>query len=902
MTLAAGTRLGPYEITSKLGEGGMGIVWKAKDSHLRRDVALKVLPEGFTSDPERLARFEREARLLAQLNHPNIAQIYGFEASGETHALVMELVDGPTLAERLAKGPLPFKESLSIALQIAQALEEAHEKGIVHRDLKPQNIKASPEGKVKVLDFGLAKALDPVSMAGSSPLDLALSPTLTFQSSREGVILGTAAYMSPEQARGAAVDKRTDIWAFGVVLWEMLVGRRLFDGPSVPDVLGAILRQEVDFAALPSGVPPSIRRLLRRCLERDPKNRLHDIADARLVIEDLGRQSADEPADTKSAPTGKRPRAWRALPWALAALAAATAILVAWQPGNRTKNEALAPSVFGVLIPPPQFLARSQSPLLDLSADGRTLLFVAESDRPATIYRRTLDRLAIAAVEGSEGAEHPLLSPDGQWIAYFADGKLRKVPARGGAAVDLAEARAPRGATWLADGSLIFSPLFNTGLWRIAASGGEPKPVTTIDPAKGERSHRWPQALPDGRTLIFTVGLVSSPGEYDTATIEALRIDTGERRTILEGARMARYTSLGYLVFQRQERLLAVRFDASKLERRGEPFVIEEGVGGDSSSGAGYFGLSAGGTLAFVPEASIATERALLLVDREGHETELQVPPAAFNRPRFSPSGDRIAFGIGSAAAADDDVFVYELAARKLRRLTLGRGRGAPLWSPDGRRIAYTLGRSGERGLAVRAADGSGSEARLRGDGLFYADAWLADGRMVVGDYEGSLDIRLLDPASGATTPLAASPKLAEYAASLSPDGRYLAFDSTESGTDEVFVETFPPGGGKWQVSSSGGICPVWSRDGSELYFVSGSTLMVVAVERDAAFRTDTPRPLFSGRFHLCDPPRRHYDVGPDGRFVVVSQKMIATTPRQLVVQEGWSAADPAGKAGAAKR
>ena len=497
-------------------------------------------------------------------------------------------------------------------------------------------------------------------------------------------------------------------------------------------------------------------------------------------------------------------------------------------------------------------------------------------------------------VDGTEGAEQPVLSPDGRWIAFFADGQLRKIPVDGGVAIDLAEARAPRGASWLSDGSLIYSPLFNSGLWRVAAAGGAPEPVSKLDEANGERSHRWPQVLPDGRTVIFTVGLIGSPGDYDSARIDALRLDTGERRTILDGARMARYTAAGYLVFQRRDTLLAGRFNAASLETRGAPFVIGEGVGGDASSGAGYFDLSARGALAFVPEAAIPKERTLALVDRQGRETELAAPPAAFNRPRFSPDGERLTFGVGSGAAADDDVFVFELATERLQRLTFAGGRGAPSWSPDGRRIVYTLGRSGETGLAVRAADGSGDELRLGVPGLFYSDAWLADGRMIVTDYEGTFDIRLLDPQSATATDLAASPNLAEYGPALSPDGRYLAYTSTEAGADEVFVESFPPGAGKWQVSTGGGICPIWSRDGSEIYFVSGPALFAVEVERGTAFRSGVPRELFGGQFDLCDPPRRHYDVGPDGRFVVVSRKVVSTAPRELVFLEDWATADPA--------
>ncbi|HLF55566.1 MAG TPA: protein kinase, partial [Thermoanaerobaculia bacterium] len=727
-------------------------MYRATDTKLKRDVAIKVLPAAFTEDKERLARFEREAQLLAQLHHPNIASIFGLEESDGVRALIMELVEGPTLAERLESGPLPFNESLSLSLQIAQALEEAHEKGIVHRDLKPQNIKASIEGKVKVLDFGLAKAMDPVGSASGgagSASQLAASPTLTLGATQMGMILGTAAYMSPEQAKGVAVDKRADIWAFGVVLYEMLTGARLFAGDSVPDTLAGVLRAEIDLAALPASTPPAIRRLLRRCLERNPKNRLHDIADARLVLDEVLHGDAESVATLRE----PEPHSWtsRALPWAIAALAVATAIVLGLRGGGEVPRAATPLNVFGTLVPEGHFLPRSQSPLLDLSADGQTLLFVAEGERPASIFRRSFDRMAVTRIAGSDGAEHPLLSPDGRWIAFFAGGMLRKLAADGGNSVVVAEAAAPRGASWAPDGSLVYSPLFNSGLWRVAATGGTPVAITQLDAAKGERSHRWPQVLPDGRTVLFTVGLISSPGDYEGATIEAVRLDSGERRTLLAGARMARYTGAGYLVYQRAETLLAVRFDPARLERLGEPFTIQEGVGGETSSGAGYFDVSAAGRVVFAPEAAIPSERVLALVDRAGAETELATPGAAFNQPRFSPDGRTIAASIGTGSSADDDVYLFELAEGRLRRLTFGQGHGAPIWSPDGERIIYTNGLSGKTGMFSKRADGGGEETALHlTSGVNVANSWLPDGRrLALTDAQGSLDIRILDTGEG---------------------------------------------------------------------------------------------------------------------------------------------------------
>src|SRR5262245_40895655 len=491
--------------------------------------------------------------------------------------------------------------------------------------------------------------------------------------------------------------------------------------------------------------------------------------------------------------------------------------------------------MFGVLIPNEYLLPRTDNPLLDISADGRTLLFIAEGKERASIFRRTLDRLDAVRIPGTEGALSPQLSPDGRWIAFFADGSLKKIPVEGGNAVTIAVARAPRGATWMADGPLVYSPLYTSGLWGVPATGGAPVELTKLDAARGERSHRWPQMLPDGRTVLFTVGLQSSPGDYDGARIDAVRLGSGERKTILEGARMARYSAAGYLIYLRKETLMAAKFDPVKLEIVNPAVTIQEGVAGQTSSGAGFFAVSAKGLVAFAPTSAIPNERAIVLLDRRGNETELAAPPASYNLPRFSPDGKTIAVGVGSGASSDDDVFLFELASRQTRRLTFGQGHGHPIWSRDGRWITYTKGRSGEVGLGSKAADGSGGEVALMVDakaGLGFADAWLPDGkRLLMTNAQGSLDVMMLEADHRTLTPLFANPTAAEYAPALSPDDRYIAYTSTESGTDEVFVETFPAGGGRWQVSSQGGANPVWSRDGRELYFVSGETVMALDVD-----------------------------------------------------------------------
>ncbi|HEX7253382.1 MAG TPA: protein kinase, partial [Thermoanaerobaculia bacterium] len=502
MTLSAGSRLGPYEIVAPLGAGGMGEVWRAHDARLGRSVAIKVLPQAFASDAERLARFRREAQVLAALNHPHIAAIYGLEESSGVEALVLELVEGETLAERLARGPLPMDEGLSIAHQIAEALEAAHERGIVHRDLKPANVKLTPDGKVKVLDFGLAKAL----AGDSSSPDVSTSPTITAAATQAGVVIGTAAYMSPEQARGRSVDKRADIWAYGATLWEMLTGRRLFEGETVSDVLAAVLRQELDFAVLPAETSSGVVRLLHRCLERDPKSRLHDIADARLEIE----ESLKAPVPIVGAETFERrgpSSAVRWVPWLVAAAALLALALFALLRRTPSVTEDLVR--LSVLLPEkvaPDFSSGDQEQILAISPDGRRFAFTGKSGEERKIFVRELSRENPEPVFGTEGGSTPFFSPDSEWLGFVAGDKLKKTAIRGGTPITLASVPRSRGAVWATDGTIVFTSTVNTPLFRIPAAGGESRPLTALDAAARERTHRWPEIVPEGGWILFTIG------------------------------------------------------------------------------------------------------------------------------------------------------------------------------------------------------------------------------------------------------------------------------------------------------------------------------------------------------------------------------------------------------------
>jgi serine/threonine-protein kinase len=898
-----GEALSNFRVTAKLGEGGMGEVYRAHDTVLGREVAIKILPEAVAADPERLARFEREARVLASLNHPNIAHLYGLETatvdSGtgtgtgagtqELTFLVMELVEGEGLDERIARGPVPVDEAVGMAVQIAEALEAAHAKGIVHRDLKPANVKIDPDGRVRVLDFGLAKALAPDGEASASGVELSLSPTLTAHMTQAGVLLGTAAYMSPEQARGRGADRRSDVWAFGCVLMEMLTGDSPFAGDTVADILGAIVHREPDWDALPSSTPQAVRRLLRRCLRREPRNRLHDIADARIELEDA--RGADPPEAVAAATPAP---AWRrVLPWAMVVALAVIAVGSMWR-AWAPRGDTILIAALEVGVPEGQFLPDDEFPILDVSADGRTMAFVTDGQNGRRVYVRTLDRLEARPVAGTEGAVSPTLSPDGRWVAFFTGNTLLKVPVEGGSPVALAEAPANRGVDWGPDGWIVLSPTFNTGLVRVAETGGTPQILTEPDRSRQERTHRWPQVLPGGEWVLFTVGTIDSPGDYDEAAVDAIHVATGERRRIAEGARIARYVPPGYLLFQRESSLLAARFDLDALEMTSAPVSLVEGVGGEGSSGAGYWAASDVSTLLYAPEIAIQDDRLLVLVDRDGNETALPVEPRAYWHPRFSPDGSKIAFSIGGGAAAVDDIWVLDIASGRLDRVTFGNSGGVPTWTPDGHRLAFARGGTGATGIYWKRADGSGEDElllRSREGQVVLPDTFRPDGaEMLVTEASGSMGIFRYRLDSREIHSAFVDGPWSEWSAAFAPDGRFVAYSSTENGAEDVFVTTYPEPTGKWQLSMDGGSGPVWSADGSEVYFASPAAVMAVPIDRGGdGIRPGLPRQLFTGPFKLRTAPIRNFDVAPDGRFVMVKELYLAQR-RQLVLMQGWDA------------
>ena len=879
MVLRQGSRVGPYEIAAAIGAGGMGEVFRARDTRLNRDVAIKVLPATFALDKERVARFRREAQVVASLNHTHIATIHGLEESDGVLALVLELVEGEDLAERLKRGAIPIDESIDIARQIAEGLEAAHEKGVVHRDLKPANVKITGDGVVKILDFGLAKAFE--DDPASSDASLANSPTMARPMTHDGMILGTAAYMSPEQARGKAVDKRADIWSFGVVLYEMLTGKRLFVGETVSDVLAAVLTREPDLDALPPSTPSAIRRLLRRCLERNPKNRLHDIADARLELA----SASDGALEIASVPSTQARRGrtfW--LGWGLAGLLTlALAALLGWP----LRESAGGPQpVFRFHFVPPKAERLVVADVIymrsfAISPDGSQLVYVVENGATSELRRRSLHAAESSAIPGTEGATNPFFSPDGKWIGFATSMKLKKVALAGGAPVALADVRVFRGAVWGDDGAIYFLPDLYVPISRILAAGGASRPVTTIRSAEGEMQHRWPELLPGSKVLLYAIG---KGGEWDEATIVAETLATGERKVLIQGGTSPRYLPTGHLVYARAGGLYAVAFDARSLEVSGPAVEVAGNVLIDPR-GLAHMDVSRNGLLVTAPSDGIGGSSILSWVDRDGRGEPLKLPPLNYGFIALSPQGDRAALNIGNG------ISILDLSRFSLTRITLPRRAENPVWSRDGRRIYFGYEQGKSYQIHSKAADDSGVP-QLVVPSSYQEDpfSFSPDGSQVLAFRFADAGLRELVVHDLGASPVKArslhtSSFLVATNTTFSPDGRWVVYQSEESGRPEIYVRPASGEDRKWQVSVDGGTFPVWSPAGNEIFFLRGPQVLAAPVSgKGDDFVAGQPRVLFDNHRVAV------FDVARDGKRFLVAEDPNPGAHAQLDVVVNWFA------------
>jgi serine/threonine-protein kinase len=880
MAFGPGTRLGSYEIGDQIGVGGMGEVYRATDTNLKRAVAVKVLPQSVAADAERLARFQREAEILASLNHSNIAAIYGLERSTGTTALVMELVEGPTLADRIPQGPIPIDEALPIARQIADALEAAHEQGIIHRDLKPANIKVRPDGTVKVLDFGLAKALEPA--AASTMVSRAATIT-TPAMTQAGLILGTAAYMSPEQARGKAVDKRTDVWAFGCVLFEMLTGIRAFDAEDVSLTLSIVLQREPDFTALPSTVPSHVAQALRVCLRKDPRERASDMHDVRLAMDGAFQ------ADSVAAPTSFAPLAQRRLPWAAVgvALLFAAVSTYGWWRAPRPVERPL--TRLSVDLGPDAVLAPRDT--VSLSPDGTRIVFVGRASESGTrqLFTRRLDEPAAIPLPGTvhgPSLSMPFFSPAGDWIAFLAGNAIRKVSIQGGPSLQVAEVPPTVvGASWGDDGNIVVASSTQPGLLRVSSSGGT---VETMKNVEGTKF--FPYVLPGARAVLYNFARLNLLANLDDLRIDVFVIETGETKTLVNSGYAPRYLptsgSTGHLVFIRQGTLFGVPFDPTRLEVRGTPVPLLSDVGGTSLlDGGAQFTFSTNGTLVYLHrQTGTSSTHLISWLNSSGQVTPLIAQPGIYGAPRVSPDGSRLAYTtVGSKGG---EVWVHDLHRDTPTQLTFtGPGLREVAWAPDSRHLVFGDGES----LWWIRADGSGEPQRILEKAPNPRPASFSpDGRLVYSPFgtQGLPDVWTLPidlndperPKPGKPEPFLTE-AFVEVDPTFSPDGRFLAYASTETGPNEVFVRSFP-GPGKWKVSTTGGKFPAWSRKTRELFFLGADDrIMVASYTIDGgSFVAGTPRPWAPTQV-LRDGVLQNFDVTPDGKRVVSYPRPTETRP-----------------------
>jgi serine/threonine-protein kinase len=858
MSLSAGVRLGPYEIVAPLGAGGMGEVYRARDTRLDRPVAIKVLPSSFAGDAEFRERFQREARAISALSHPHICTLHDVGEHEGSAFLVMEYLEGQTLADRLARGRLQVDEALALGIQIAEALDAAHRRGIVHRDLKPGNIVVTKTG-AKLLDFGLAKSAGPAATFSG----MSLAPTREQALTAQGSIVGTLQYMSPEQIEGREADARTDIFAFGVTLYEMLTGQKAFDGKSHASLIGAILKDQPPPVSVAQPLSPeSVDRTVRRCLAKEPDDRWQSARDLAAQL----RWIAESDGFLGQRLVRREGRAWiERVAWCTLAVSLfATIAWMLWRaPAGSATTRATLTIPAGL-----DLQGGGGDRLVAMSPDGRHVAFVAASGGTTQIYLRRIDRFDAVPVSGTEAAVDPFFSPDGQWLGFVggavasggilsgADGKLKKVPIGGGPPTTLCGAT-NRGAAWGPDGTIVFATSPTSGLFRIPATGGTPEPLTKLEPS--QRSHRWPSFLPGGKAVLFSIQRIGAT--FDDAAIAVQSLETGEQRIVAEGGSSPIYLPTGHILFARAGVLFAAPFDTRRLEVTGPTVRVLEGVATNSNTGADQYAVAAG-SIVYVSGVASESRRELLWVDQRGVARPVGPEKRPYVELALSPDGQRIALAI---PAQNLDIWVYDITRGTLNRVTFSPFLDtSPIWTPDSRNITFTSIRSGPAELLQTSFDGSGSEERLidAGAATTQARSWHPTGRWLA--YEMAGNINLL-PATGDRTPRPfLTTEFVEAFPAFSPDGKWIAYQSNETGRSEIYVRPFPGPGGKWQVSKEGGVRPKWSHSGRELFFRDSGRVYSAPVSTTPSFTPGTPRLLFEGQYA---PP---YDVARDGRFLMV--------------------------------
>ena len=852
----------------------MGEVYRSRDTKLGRAVALKFLPASFTGDPDRVARFRREAQVLASLNHRHIAQIHGLEESDGSQFLVLELVDGESLDKRIARGPIPVEDALVLGAEIAEALEAAHERGIVHRDLKPANIALTKDGHVKVLDFGLARAVE----RPGAPTDLANSPTITSPAAMTGigVILGTAAYMAPEQAKGRVADKRSDLWSFGCVVYEMLTGRRAFDGEDVTETLASVLRADVDWGQLPAATPPAVRTLLRRCLAKDPSRRLPDAGAARLELQDAleARSHPSAPA-----PETKRRASWRVM--GLAALVMAGAAFIAGLVMGRARNSAPAEAgVVRLAMSIPAGSTVGYESAIAINPAGTQVVVALSKGTSSQLFLRRMNENAAHPVPGTDDAFDPFFSPDGTAVAFFAGAKLKKVSLQDGVVTNIADVHGGEGGAWAPDGTIVYAS--GQALQQVSGGGANPHPVFTYE------GHvlRFPSFLPDGKSVLVSSNLVTA-ANAEESSLEVVSLTTGEHKVLVPDGLAARYLASGHLIFQRFGTVLAAPFDLTTRELKAAPVPVLEGVRQPSYTGVGAFACSSSGTCVYVAGAGLK-DRTVEIVDRLGRRQPLPLPPDSYGAPRVSPDGGKLALWIQKLVC---DISVYDFSRGTTTRLAADGDNHLPTWTPDSQEITYASRKANVPGYELLTTPVSGGRAPIA---LFHEPAhllpivpssWSPDGRVLA--YSDGDELWTLVRSEGVAHRFAES-RFSQSNPAFSPDGHWIAYDSDETGRSEVYVQPFPGPGGRVLVSNDGGTGAIWAKNGHELFFTNGDQMFVVDVNPQGSLAPSRPRELFTDRLALFPSTIREYDVFPDGQRFVVLNSGELDRPTEVVVLINW--------------